>query len=163
MRKLLVIALLATISLAIGCSSAADTGTFFNEAAQGGLAEVQLGNLATTKAQSPEVRAFGQQMVADHSKANAELQQLAARRSVTLPTEPNSSQKSMISKLSQMSGAEFDKEYVSAMVDDHEKDVKAFQTQAESGTDADLKAFAAKTLPTLQAHLQMIRNIKAKM
>lgn len=164
MRRFLVLALFTSaLALIAGCNSAADTDTFFNEAAQGGITEVQAGNIALTKAQSPQVRAFAQKMVTDHSQANAELQQIAARRSVKLPTEPTSSQKDMISKLSQMSGAEFDKEYVSEMVTDHEKDVKAFQTQAEKGTDADLKAFAAKTLPTLQAHLQMIRDIKAKM
>jgi putative membrane protein len=149
-----------------GCAPAtnpSNTASFLNEAAAGGMAEVQLASLALTRTQNPEIRQFALQMVTDHSKANDELKPIAASKSVTLPKELGVQEKSLSDKLSKLSGAEFDKEYVKAMVEDHEKDVKVFQTQAQNGTDADVKAFAAKTLPTLQEHLQMIQSIKAKM
>lgn len=136
---------------------------FWTKAAQGGMAEVELGQLATTKAQNAEVKNFGQKMVTDHSKANTELKALAAKKAMTLPTDVNSSQKSMMEKLKGLSGAEFDKAYVDAMVEDHETDVKLFEAQAKDDSDADLKAFAAKTLPTLKSHLEMIKSIQSKM
>lgn len=136
---------------------------FMRDAAQGGMAEVKMGELAGSKAQNAEVKQFGQRMVTDHSKANDELKAVAAKKSVTLPTEVNAKQMEDMSKLQKLSGAEFDKEYVKMMVEDHEKDVADFQKQAETGTDADAKAFAAKTLPTLKEHLQMIKAIQGKM
>lgn len=152
-----------------GCSSenasisSMTPNSFVKEAAMGGMAEVQLGNLTLTKSQNDDVKLFGQQMILDHTKANIELTQLATKKSIPLPTELDSKHKSIADKLAKLSGAEFDREYVKEMVEDHEADVKAFQTQANSGTDEDVKAFAAKTLPTLQAHLETIRNIQNKM
>ncbi len=136
---------------------------FMEEAAQGGMAEVKLGELAASKGATPEVKAFGQRMVADHTKANDELKSLAAAKGVTLPTDVNSEQKMMSDKLSKLSGAAFDSSYVKGMVDDHEKDVAEFKKQSTSASDADLKAFATKTLPTLQSHLDQIKSIKGKM
>lgn len=142
--------------------SSADT-EFMNKAAQGGMAEVELGKLAASKGANADVKKFGQRMVDDHSKANTELKTVAASKSVTLPTEVNAEQKAMMDKLSKLSGAEFDKEYVKGMVEDHEKDVADFEKQSVGGTDADVKAFATKTLPTLKSHLEMIKGISAKM
>lgn len=136
---------------------------FMDKAAQGGMAEVQLGQMAASKAQGADVKAFGQKMVQDHSNANTELKSVAAKQSVALPTEVSAKQKEDMDKLSKLSGAAFDKEYVKMMVADHEKDVADFQKQSESGTDAELKSFAAKTLPTLKAHLEMIKGINGKM
>lgn len=148
--------------LVLACSSAKDSTKFASEATQGGMAEVELGRLAAQKAADPSVREFGQRMVADHTKAGAELKALATRKGLQVPTEMNSDQKSEMDKLSKLSGSEFDKEYMSAMVKDHEDDVKAFETQSKDGNDADVKAFAAKTLPTLQEHLQMARSAAQK-
>jgi putative membrane protein len=148
--------------LILACSSAKDSAKFANEAAQGGMAEVQLGRLAVEKGTDPAVKEFGQRMFADHSKANAELKNLAAKKGMQLPADMNSSQKSEMDKLSKLSGAEFDKEYISAMLKDHEDDVKAFETQSKDGNDPDVKSFAAKTLPTLQEHLQMARSAAQK-
>jgi putative membrane protein len=136
---------------------------FMTEAAKGGMAEVELSRLATTKSQNAEVKKFAQQMIQDHTNANAELKQLAGKKSVTLPTELDAEHKALRDKLSGLSGAEFDKEYVNAMVADHEKSVNLFKTQADNGTDADAKAFAAKTLPKLQGHLDMIKAMQGKM
>jgi putative membrane protein len=98
-------------------------------------------------------------MIDDHTKANSELTRLAGQKNVTLPQEVNSDQKSEMDKLSKLTGADFDKEYIQYMVKDHEEDVAEFQKQANDGTDGDVKAFAAKTLPTLQSHLQMARDV----
>lgn len=136
---------------------------FMNEAAMGGMAEVALANLAMKKSQDKEVKDFAAKMITDHGKANTELKELAAKKTVTLPTDVGAEHKATMEKLEKLSGAEFDKEYVAAMVKDHEKDVSLFKTQSESGTDADAKAFAAKTLPTLQMHLTMIKDIQGKM
>jgi len=145
-----------------GNVSSADT-EFMNKAAQGGMAEVELGRMASTKAQNAEVKQFGQQMMADHTRANNELKTLAAGKNVTLPTDVGAMHKATMDKLSKLSGAEFDKEYVKAMVEDHEKDVAEFQKQADSGANADVKAFAAKTLPTLKMHFEMIKGMQSKM
>ena len=136
---------------------------FMMEAARGGMAEIELSRLATTKSQNAEVKKFANQMIQDHTNASAELKQLAGKKNVTLPTELDAEHKGMKDKLSGLSGAEFDKEYVNAMVTDHEKTVGLFKTQADGGTDADAKAFAGKTLPKLQMHLDMIKGMQGKM
>ncbi|MDQ3712042.1 MAG: DUF4142 domain-containing protein [Acidobacteriota bacterium] len=136
---------------------------FMMEAAKGGMAEVELSRVATTKSQNADVKKFANQMIQDHTNANAELKQLAGKKNVTLPTELDAEHKAIKDRLSGLSGADFDKEYVNAMVTDHEKTVNLFKTQADGGTDADAKAFAAKTLPKLQGHLDMIKGMQGKM
>ena len=136
---------------------------FMNDAAPGGMAEVELGKLAAEKAQNAEVKAFGQKMIADHSKAGEELKQLAAQKKVMLPPDVLPTHKELMEKLSKLSGADFDREYVKAMVEAHEKDVTAFESVAKGATDADVKAFAAKTLPTLKMHLEMVKGMADKM
>ena len=148
--------------LILACSSAKDSTKFAANAAQGGMAEVEMGRLATQRAGDALVREFGARMVADHSRANSELKSIAAQKGIQLPPDLNSEQKSEMDKLSKMSGAEFDKEYMSAMVKDHETDVKDFDTQSKEGNDPEIKAFAGKTLPTLQQHLQMAQQAAQK-
>jgi putative membrane protein len=164
-RKLLNFAapiFVATPLLILACSSAKDSAKFATNAAQGGMAEVEMGRLATQRAGEASVREFGARMVADHSRANSELKSIAAQKGIQLPTDLNSEQKSEMEKLSKMSGADFDKEYMSAMLKDHETDVKDFETQSKEGNDAEIKAFAGKTLPTLQQHLQMAQQTAQK-
>ena len=136
---------------------------FIKNATLGGMSEVELGKLAASKAANAEVKKFGQMMVTDHSKANADLKALAAKKNIQVASETDSSHKSTLTDLQGKSGAEFDKDYVADMVDDHEKDVKEFKDKAENAKDPDIKAFAAKTLPTLQKHLDAIKAIQAKM
>jgi len=136
---------------------------FMNDAAPGGMAEVELGKMAAGKAQNSEVKAFGQKMVEDHSKAGEELKQLAAQKKVTLPPDVMPAHKQLMEKLSKLSGADFDKGYVMAMVEAREKDVAAFENVSKTAADADVKAFAAKTLPTLKMHLEMIKGMADKM
>lgn len=138
---------------------------FWSEAAQSGMAEVELSQLAAEKAQNAEVKRFAQMMVTDHGKANSELKALAAKKNIVLPTTLSSSHQSKLEELRGLSGAEFDREYVETMVEDHEAAVELFREQAEDDDTAmaDVKAFAAKTLPTLQKHLESIKGIQAKM
>jgi putative membrane protein len=133
--------------------SAADAA-FAKEAAIGGMAEVELGNLAKEKAASSDVKQFGERMAADHSKANDELKQWAQQKNVTLPAALDAKHTALRDRLAKLSGAAFDKAYMHEMVLDHQQDVAAFKKESTSGTDADLKAWAGKTLPTLQDHLK---------
>ncbi|QKQ72227.1 DUF4142 domain-containing protein [Nostoc sp. TCL240-02] len=132
---------------------------FITEAAQGGLAEVQLGQLASQRGTSNVVKQYGQRMVQDHTQVNAQLKQLATQKSVTLPTSIGSKNQQVKQRLSRLSGTNFDRQYLNQMLQDHEKDVAAFQTEAQQGQDPDVKAFAAQTLPTLQQHLEEVRSI----
>ncbi|HET7436259.1 MAG TPA: DUF4142 domain-containing protein [Thermoanaerobaculia bacterium] len=134
---------------------------FVNKAAIGGMAEVQMGNLATQKASNAAVKAFGQRMVSDHSKANDELKSLATTKGLALPTDLDADHKGAMDHLSALSGAEFDKAYMKHMVEDHEKDVSEFEKASQSAQDADLKGWAAKTLPTLQDHLKQAKSTQS--
>ncbi len=135
---------------------------FMKEAAQGGAAEVELGQLAQQKAESPDVKAFGQRMVDDHTKANDQLKQLASEKGVTLPSQPDAKDNAEKARLEKMSGAQFDKSYMNYMVADHKKDVADFQKEASHANDPDVKNFAQTTLPTLQSHLQQAESIAPK-
>lgn len=146
------------VSHASAALSSADKA-FVNEAASGGLAEVQLGQLAQQKASSPEIKQFGQRMVDDHSKANQELQSIAATENLALATQPGKSEQAAQQRLQQANGAPFDRAYVEHMVQDHEKDVAAFRKEAQSGQDPAVKAFAQKYLPILEQHLQMAKQL----
>ncbi|MBV8819044.1 MAG: DUF4142 domain-containing protein [Acidobacteriaceae bacterium] len=137
-----------------GMAGSADSA-FMMKAAQGGLAEVQLANLAQQHATNPAVKTFAQHMIDDHTKANDELKALASQKSVTLPTDLDAKDQASMDKLSKLNGAAFDKAYMKNMVMDHKKTVAEFQKESNSGKDPDVKAWASKTLPTLQNHLQM--------
>lgn len=131
---------------------------FLEKAAKDGMAEVELGQIAAQKASSDQVRQFAQQMVQEHTRANEQLQSIAQSQGLTLPTELDRSHRRDIEKLQKLSGAEFDKEYMERMVDDHQKDVKLFRKQAEDGEHPQLKQFAADTLPGLEHHLSMAKQ-----
>ena len=145
-----------------GVASAAQSGaltkgdrTFIEKAAKGGVAEVELGNLAQQKAQNQQVKDFASRMVKDHSKANDELKGIASAKGVTVPAEMDKSAVKEKEKLEKLAGAKFDREYMSHMVKDHKKDVKEFADEAKNAKDPDVKNFAASTLPTLQEHLKL--------
>ena len=135
---------------------------FLRTAAQGGMAEVKLGQLAVEKAASADVKSFGQRMVDDHGKANDKLKALASAKGVTLPTDVNAEQKAMDDKLAKLSGAAFDREYMKGMLADHKKDVAEFEKESSRAKDAEVKTFASTTLPTLKEHLKMAEEISAK-
>jgi putative membrane protein len=131
---------------------------FVKEAAEGGMAEVELGKLAQQKAQNPEVKKLAETIVKDHEAANAQLMAIASGKGVDMPkatAEMKGDHKKLHDKLSKASGVDFDREYVKAMVDDHKKDIKKFEEQAKDGKDAELKSFAQQAVPKLKQHQQM--------
>ena len=133
--------------------------TFMKKAAEGGMAEVKLGELAQQNGQSQQVKDFGQRMVTDHTKANDELKQVAVQQNVSLPTSPGSHDQAEYNKLSKLHGDAFDKAYAKMMVADHKKDISEFKREADSGSDPQVKSFANQTLPTLQEHLQLAEKM----
>jgi len=135
---------------------------FVQKASSGGLAEVRAGQLATERAANAEVKQFGQQMVTDHTKANQELTTLAQAKQLPMATALDPKHQAMAEQLATLHGAAFDRAYLAGQVADHEQAVALFTTQANEGHDAELKAFATKTLPTLQEHLRMVRTLAAK-
>jgi len=137
-----------------------DDKKFVKESALGGLAEVEMGKLATQKASSDAVKQFGQRMVDDHSKANEQLKQAAAKSNIEVPASLDSKHQSRIDKLAKLSGPEFDKAYLKDQVKDHENDVDKFKDEAQNGSDPNVKQFAMATLPTLQEHLSAVKDLK---
>lgn len=146
---------------ALAAVSAADK-TFATEAAQGGLAEVEMSQLALQKQTSPQVKQFAQRMVTDHTKANDELMQLATSEQMDLPSQVDAKHRSAMQRLQGLNGTAFDSAYMQDMLQDHQQVVALFQKQARSGSDPGLKAFAQKYLPVLQQHLQMAQSITSK-
>ncbi|MDF2433035.1 MAG: putative rane protein [Mucilaginibacter sp.] len=140
-----------------------DDAKFAVEAANGGMAEVELGTLAQQKASNQKVKDFGSMMVTDHTKANDEMKALAKTKNITLPTAISSDEQKVKDDLSKKSGSDFDKAYVNNMIDDHKKDIKAFEDASKNCKDPDLKAFAVKTLPILKMHLDAIQKIHDSM
>jgi putative membrane protein len=140
-----------------------EDGAFATAASQGGFAEVELGKLAKDHASSPEVKKFADQMIDDHGKANDELRPILEQKGIAASTQLSGKDKSTYDRLSKLNGAAFDRAYIADMVKDHEKDVKEFERESTKGKDPDLKAFATKTLPTLQDHLKMAREAQSKL
>ena len=135
---------------------------FVRDAAQGGMAEVELGKLATEKASSDDVKKFGQRMVDDHTKAADQLKQVASSEGIQLPRGLSAKDKMTEERLSKLSGEQFDKAYMADMVKDHTQDVTEFQHESHSGKDAAVKNFASQTLPTLEDHLKQAKEIAPK-
>ena len=135
---------------------------FAREAAIGGMAEVELGKLAKQKASSDDVKQFGDRMAADHGKGGEELKQWAQSKKITLPAELDAKHKALRDRLAKLPPEAFDRQYMHEMVMDHQHDVMAFKREASMGKDADLKAWAAKTLPTLEEHLKLAKDAALK-
>ncbi|HUS03193.1 MAG TPA: DUF4142 domain-containing protein [Chitinophagaceae bacterium] len=135
---------------------------FVTKAASGGMMEVQLGQIAQQNAKSQRVKDFGSMMVTDHSKANNELQSLATANNVTITSDLKPEHKKHVDAMSEMKGDAFDKHYMDMMVNDHKKDIGEFQKEANSSSNDAFKSFAAKTLPTLQKHLDSAQAIHSK-
>ena len=163
--KTLILTMLAAAAAAVASPAAAQsTGktwddTFMKDAAADGIAEIELAQLAVEKATRPEVKSYAQMLVDDHTKANEELKSLATQKNVTLPSEPKAAHKATKDRLSKLSGSSFDHAYMNAMVTDHQKAVALFSRESNSGSDPDAKAWAAKTLPTLQDHEKKAKSL----
>lgn len=132
---------------------------FLEEAGTGGMMEVKLGQLALTQSTNDEVKSFAQRMITDHSKANDELKRIASKYGVSFPADLEREQKGMYEHLSELRGADFDREYMRHMLEDHIRDVQSFQNQAKKGENPDLKAFAANRVNTLEQHLKMAKDV----
>lgn len=132
---------------------------FITKAVAGGMLEVKLGELAQQKASAADVKQFGQHMVDDHGKANTELKQLAESKNVPVATELKGDEKKMYDKLSALSGADFDRQYITGMIQDHKDDIADFEKESKEGKDSEAKAWATKTLPTLKSHYEMIQQV----
>lgn len=136
---------------------------FVRKAAAGGMAEVELAMLAMQRSTSDPVKRLAQRIESDHKRANAELKSIASSRNLSMEPEPMPDHAAAKTRLEKLSGASFDRAYLDTMVKDHQKTIKEFERQASAGSDAELKAFAAKTLPDLKAHLQMTMDAQKGM
>jgi putative membrane protein len=145
---------------AIPASVSKDDATFVVNAADAGMTEVQLGQLAQQKGVSKDVRNYGAMMEKDHSAANDKLKAVAAQKNITVPTSISSDMQKNVDDLQKKSGKDFDKAYISMMVDDHKKVISAFEDESKKGSDADIRAFADSTLHTLRHHLQEAEKCK---
>jgi len=132
---------------------------FVTKAVIDGMAEVQLGKMATERAASPAVKQFAQRMVTGYTKANQELMSIAQTKNITVPAAVDAQQQEAIETLAKLQGTSFDRQFMRHMVVDHEKAVQLFSRHAQESKDNELKGFAAKTLPALQEHLQMARDL----
>lgn len=152
----------ASSSTSSASSLSASDRQFIKKAAEGGMAEVQLGQLATEKASSPEVKQFGQRMVDDHTKANDQLKQVATQKGVTVPDKLSAKDQATKARLEKLSGKSFDRAYMKDMVTDHTKDVSEFRMESKNAKDPDVKNFASQTLPTLEDHLKQATSMAPK-
>ncbi|MGY8527549.1 DUF4142 domain-containing protein [Paracidovorax citrulli] len=142
---------------------ASDDRRFMENAAQGGLAEVEGSRMAEQKSQNAEVKAFAARMIKDHTAANDELKALASRKGYTPPTEPSIVQRTELKALSVLDGERFDKMFASRIgVAAHESTLKMFQEAAQRAQDPDVKAFASKHVPALEMHLKMAQDLNRK-
>jgi putative membrane protein len=136
-----------------------DDKKFVKDAALGGMSEVELGKLAVQKASDDNVKQFAQKMIDDHTKANDQLKQVASKENIPVPDTLDSKHKSQIDKLAKLSGPDFDKAYAKEQLKDHQSDVKDFSAEAQAGSDPNVRAFASSTLPVLQQHLELAKNL----
>ncbi len=122
--------------------------------------EVELGQIAIEKAGSEEVKQFGQKMVMDHSKANEELMSIISKNNIDKPkAEMMEDHKKMVTKLSNLYGAEFDRAYMKAIVEDHTKDIEEFEKASQNYENEAVRLWASDTLPTLKRHLELAKQI----
>src|SRR5215210_536912 len=147
-----------------GAANAGETtdDSFFQNAAEGGMAEVEAGKLAQAKGSSAAVRSFAAMMVKDHTAANAKLQKIAEDHDITLPTQLSPDHESMVTTLAGLSGTAFDREYLRGQVKDHEATAALLRSESKSGQNADAKAFANDTLPIVQTHLAKVKELAGK-
>jgi len=156
---LLVLGLLAPYANAETPISMADTN-FILAAAQGGMTEVRLGELASTNGVREGVKDFGRMMVKDHTAINNDLKALAAQKGVTLPDSLDAKHKAMVDKMAVLTGSEFDDAYIKAMIKVHQKDARAFKAESAATQDADIKSFLDKSIPVVEAHLTHITELQ---
>lgn len=164
MHKHIIVAGLAMLAATASYAQSVNKGDqkILGDLAQANLAEVAAGNIAVQKASAPEVKSFAQKMVDDHTKGLQEVQQVAQSKNVTLPTEPDAKHKKMADKLNSLSGAAFDKAYLTnAGVSDHKAAHKLVMDAQKNAKDPDVKALAGKLQPTIDQHMQLVQPLAA--
>ena len=135
--------------------------TFAEKAASAGIAEVAITRLVIDKATSADVKKLGEHLYKDHTETNQELAKLATLKGITLPAEPDQEKKREIEKVAALTSAELDRTVLDNLAQSHRESIELFEREANEGSDPELKAFAAKTLPTLREHLQMVESGRA--
>lgn len=154
----------AALLLAFGHAAIADeagAGKFLRQAIRGDLSEVQIGKLAQQKSTNAEVKSFGEMLVTDHGAHLTEASTLAKTMNVKVHETPTQKAQAIYNKLAKLSGAAFDKEFVAAMVKDHQEDIAKYQQEAQAN-DGEVSALAQKTLPVLQHHLETAQALQPK-
>jgi putative membrane protein len=136
---------------------------FVMKASESDLTEIALGRLAMKQAENPKVREFASRMVEDHTKCSQELTTIAKKHNIPVATESSKKHQEMITKLSNIKGADFDRQYMDGQVKAHQSAVKLFQDEAKNGQNPDLKAFAQKTLPDIENHLKHAQQIVSQL
>ena len=169
MRKIIYMigaALVATLPSAIGAQADHSTQdqTFVNEAARGGMMEVQLGKLAEQNASNPIVKQFGERMVTDHTRLNNELGSTAKSIGLNVPDTLSKEQQTEYNKLAKLSGTAFDTAYMNLMVKVHTSDLAAFRKEEAATQNQDLKAVITKeAIPVISAHLALAKSDSSKL
>jgi putative membrane protein len=156
------VAAAAPISAADADSSVPNLPTFVNDAAQAGMTEIEVGKVALTKSKDPAIRGFAQRMIADHGKANAELAALAKSKGIMAPAELDAEHQALVNTMKATADAAFDQDYAQHMSMDHSKALALFEGASQS-SDADVAAFAKKTLPILAVHKRMAEKLPGAM
>jgi putative membrane protein len=157
-KQNVIIFLLVCFAGTVQCQMSERDQKFVKCAAEAGVKEVKLGELAASKGSSPEVRNLGQSMVTDHTKANRELAAIASKKGISPPTTMNEKDQKDYEALSKKQGVEFDKAYAKCMVKDHKKVLCKFKKEAKKGDDAEIKSFAQTTTPVLEHHKHMSKE-----
>lgn len=134
---------------------------FAVDAANIGMMEIALGNVAQQNAMSKDVKDFGAMMVKDHTSAGDELKKIADAKHITLPTALSADDLKKIDEMKAMTGKKFDKSYIDMMINGHKKAADEFQDEMKQGSDADLRSFATKTLDVIHAHLDSAQKCKS--
>jgi putative membrane protein len=160
MKTMLALLILIAPLAAVGADSNPDA-TFYKKAAEGGIAEVDAGNLAEQKGDNQPVKDFGAMLVKDHTAINDKLQALAASKNISLPTSASIGEMGTKAKLEVLSGETFDKSFLKTEIKDHRGAIALFKEEIAAGQDPDAKAFASATLPTLKMHLHTVKTIAA--
>lgn len=164
MKNLLKMAVMGAVIVAAPAAWAEGSAeSFMKMAIEGNLAEVQLGKLAQSKGYSDGVRAYGKTLEADHTQANVNAVKTAMAAGIDVPTAPSNAQQTKYKKLAKLSGAKFDKEFIDMMVDDHEDDVDAYAKEAKMTEDGAVATYASATLPVLQGHYQVAKDLQSRM
>ncbi|MDQ6663528.1 MAG: DUF4142 domain-containing protein [Acidobacteriota bacterium] len=132
---------------------------FVEQAVMRGLTQIEIGKLAMDKASKDSVKQFAQKMVEDHTKLDRHLSRIAGKQGYAVPGSLDSRHQARLDKLAKLSGAEFDRAYLKGQAKSQEREVQAFEWEAQSGADGQLKAFALKTLPTMQEHLKAVKDL----